>query len=107
MKTWVHRIEKDGGFQFLTNAEFAKRFHSGEYKSKSDGWLPFKVDIPDAWEPMELEDGTVTLNDCPESPSDRVKLMDILVADGTGRPCLVLKRHGEQDELKPLDEVLY
>lgn len=102
MKTWVHRIEKNGGFQFLTNVEFAKRFHSGEYKSKGDGWLPFKVELPDAWEPMELDDGTVTVKS-PIDASERVGLMDILVSDRIGKPCLQLN----DGELLPLKEVMY
>lgn len=107
MKTWVHRIEKNGGFQFLTNAEFAAKFHSGEYKSKNGEWLPFKVDIPDTWKPMENKDGSIMLH-TPSHPELWTRLEDVLTCAPSGRPCLV-KGWVADDivDLEPLEEVLY
>lgn len=107
MKTWVHRFAYEEGYDFVTNSEFLDGVNNGTYKEKKVSWIPYKVEIPDIWEPIELEDGSITLKS-PMDASERVKLMDILVSDSEGRPCLLLSQdRGPDEELLLLEEVLY
>ena len=96
MKLWVHRLTIDGETKFITNADFKPMYDVNGCKIPSQyQWTPFKIVIPDEYEPTQDEDGRVTIEDL---TGQRVDLASVLDISGEGgRP--ILKFNGSEDGL--------
>lgn len=98
MKLWVHRLTIDGETKFITNADFRPMYDANGCKIPSQmKWTPFKVVLPDEYEPTEMDDGRVTLEDLTGQRVDLASVLDI--SKETGGP--VLKFERSDDTLPP------
>lgn len=96
MKIWVHRLKIDGVTKFLTNDDFRPIYDANGCKIPSQmQWTPFKVILPDEYEPAIMGDGRVTLEDLTGSRVDLSSVLDISAE--TGGP--ILKFNGSEDGL--------
>ena len=98
MKIWVHKLTMDGGEKFITNADFRPMYDANGCKMPSEmKWVPFKVILPDTYDPQTDEDGCVTINN---PDGERVSLRSVLdISKETGGPVL---KFG--DDVRPLEE---
>lgn len=96
MKLWVHRLTIDGETKFLTNADFRPMYDANGCKIPAQyQWTPFKVIVPDEYEPTEMDDGRVTLEDLTGRRVDLASVLDIS-GEGGGP---ILKFKGSEDGL--------
>ena len=103
MKIWVHRMTIDGETKFITNADFKPMYDANGYKIPAQyQWTPFKVEVPDEYEPTQDEDGRVTLEDLTGQRVDLATVLDI--SNETGGP--VLKFEGSEDGVPDYYDVL-
>lgn len=90
MKIWVHKLTVDGKATFLTNADFRPMYDANGCKIPSQyQWTPFKVVLPDEYEPTEMDGGRVTLEDLTGKRVDLSSVLDISAE--TGGPVLRFK----------------
>ena len=94
MNIWVHRLKIDGKRKFLCNADFSIIYnqHNMHLPEKLE-WVPFKVKLPDEYEPTKHKDGRVTLEDLTGVRVDLATVLDISLETGGPR----LKFNGPAD----------